>query len=72
MLDPYTDTVAPDLIDSSPKARQAGELFTRENADIVLAFPFGYTPSMNIVPALADLTVPVRLLNAHEGGISRE
>jgi L-arabinose isomerase len=66
MLAPHADVVAPDLVDSPEEARQAGELFVRENVDLALVFPFGYTPSMNVVPALTHLQVPIRLLNAHE------
>jgi L-arabinose isomerase len=66
MLAPYADVVAPDLVDDPEQARQAGERFKRENVDLVLVFPFGYTPSMNVVPALANLQAPIRLLNVHE------
>ena len=66
LLDRYADVVAPELVDTPEQARQAGELFRREDVDMVLVFPFGYTPSMNIIPALTGLAVPVRLLNAHE------
>jgi len=66
MLDQVADVVAPDLIDNPEEARRAGEMFKREKVDLVLVFPFGYTPSMDIVPAVKDLDVPIRLLNAHE------
>jgi L-arabinose isomerase len=66
MLDPYAEIVAPDLVDNPQEARRAGELFLQEKVDLVLVFPFGYTPSMNVVPALTNLEVPIRLLNAHE------
>jgi L-arabinose isomerase len=66
LLDLHATVVAPDLVDNPEQSRLAGELFRREGVDLVLVFPFGYTPSMNIVPALADLSVPIRLLNAHE------
>jgi len=66
LLDQFADVVAPDLVDSPEQARQAGEMFRQEKVDLVLAFPFGYTPSMNVVPALRGLDVPIRLLNAHE------
>jgi hypothetical protein len=46
MLDPYTDVIVPDLVDNPQEARQAGELFKRENVDLVLVFPFGSTPSI--------------------------
>ena len=45
MLDQYADVVAPELVDNPEEARQAGELFKRENVDLVLVFPFGYTPA---------------------------
>jgi L-arabinose isomerase len=66
LLERYADIVAPDLVDNPEQARLAGEMFKREDVDMVLVFPFGYTPSMNIIPAVADLAVPIRLLNAHE------
>jgi len=66
MLDEYADIVAPELVDSPEQAREAGEMFRREKVDLVLAFPFGYTPSMNVVPALVGQDVPIRVLNAHE------
>ena len=66
ILEREADIFAPDLVDNPEDARQAGELFKREEVDMILVFPFGYTPSMNIIPAVADLTVPIRLLNAHE------
>jgi len=66
LLDQHADVVAPDLVDNPEQSRLAGEMFRREGVDLVLVFPFGYTPSMNIIPAVADLTVPIRLLNAHE------
>ena len=66
ILDRYADVVASDLVDNPEQARQAGEMFKQEKVDLVLVFPFGYTPSMNIVPALMNLDVPIRLLNTHE------
>ena len=62
----HADIVEPALVDTPEKSREAGAFFQRENVDIVLVFPFGYTPSANVVPAVRDLTVPIRLLNAHE------
>ena len=32
---------------------------------MLLIFPLGYTPSMMIVPAVYELDVPIRILNAH-------
>jgi L-arabinose isomerase len=66
MLSEFTDIVAPDLVDTDAKSREASELFRTEQVDIVVIFPFGYTPSMNVIPAVRDLDIPVRILNAHE------
>lgn len=66
MLEPMADIVAPELVDTPDKSREAGALFVREGVDMVLVFPFGYTPSMHMLPAVQALDVPIRLLNAHE------
>lgn len=62
----FGDVVAPDLVDTEEKSREAAELFKREDPDLLLVFPLGYAPSMNMVPTVAGLDVPVRILNAHE------
>ena len=66
MLSSFGDIVGPDLVDTEEASRRAGELYRKEQVDIVLVFPFGYTPSMNVLPALAALDRPIRILNAHE------
>ena len=66
MLDPYGEIVAPELVDTPQKAAEAGEMFRRAGIDLLLIFPFGYTPSMDMLPAVRVLDVPIRLLNAHE------
>ena len=58
--------VAPDLVDTMEKAQKAGEFFRQQNIDILIVFPFGYAPSMTVVPAVQMLDVPIRILNAHE------
>ncbi|MFH2068893.1 MAG: hypothetical protein ABII89_05465 [Candidatus Omnitrophota bacterium] len=60
------DIVAPELVDTEEKAGKAGELFKREGVDMAVIFPVGYCPSMRLIPAVKDLTVPIRILNAHE------
>ncbi len=66
LLEPMADVVTPELVDTPEKSREAGALFAREAVDMVLVFPFGYTPSMDMLPALQAVDVPVRILNAHE------
>lgn len=60
------DVIAPDLVDTAEKAAQAGEFFRREEIDLLLIFPLGYTTAMCVVPAVKDLPVPLRILNVHE------
>ena len=66
LIERHADIVESGLVDTPEKSRAAGTLFQREQVDIVLVFPFGYTPSANVVPAVRELSVPIRLLNAHE------
>jgi len=66
VLSQMADLVVPDLVDTPEGSRLAGELFEREKIDLLLVFPFGYTPSMNVLPAIRAVDVPVRLLNTHE------
>ena len=66
LLDPLAEVVAPELVDTPQKATEAGEMFLRAEVDLLLVFPFGYTPSMDMLPAVQGLDVPIRLLNAHE------
>lgn len=65
-LESIGDVIAPELVDDQEKAVRAGEFFKKQDLDILLIFPFGYTPGMCIVPAVKDLTVPIRIINAHE------
>lgn len=66
VLSRHCDLVATDLVDSEAKSRKARERFEKEAIDLLVIFPFGYTPSMNILPATEGVHVPLRILNAHE------
>lgn len=59
------DVIAPDLVDTADLAAAAAATFRERPIDILLVFPLGYTTGMCVVPAIADLQVPIRLLNAH-------
>jgi len=65
-LEKIGDVIAPDLVDNIEKARKAGEFLQKQDIDILLIFPFGYTPGMCVIPAVEGLDVPLRILNAHE------
>lgn len=66
LLEGFGEVVAPELVDTEEKARQAGDLFLREAVDLVLVFPLGYTPGMRLLPAVRNVSVPIRLLSVHE------
>lgn len=59
------DIVAPEIVDTPDKALAAGKRFQRESVDLVVIFPLGYTTGMVMAPAVKDLAVPLRILNAH-------
>ena len=65
-LEEIGDVVAPELVDTMEKSQKAGEFFREQDPDIVIVFPFGYSPSMTVIPAVQRLDVPIRILNAHE------
>ena len=60
------DVIAPELVDTKEKAIEAAGFFKKNDIDILLIFPLGYTPGMCIAPVVKDIDVPIRLLNAHE------
>ena len=66
-LEEIGEIIAPELVDTMEKARRAGEFFRRQDLDILLVFPFGYTPGMCVLPAVEKVDVPIRLPCAHEG-----
>ena len=61
----FGEVVNPGLADTPERAEAAGRCFREQEVDIVLVFPLGYTTGMVMVPAVKELTVPLRLLNAH-------
>ena len=65
-LDSIGEVFAPDLVDTPERAVEANAYFHANPVDLLLVFPFGYTTGMCVVPAIAGLTMPIRLLNAHE------
>lgn len=67
-LEQIGDIVAPELVDTKERALKANEFFRSERPDILLVFPFGYTPGMCVLPAIEVIDVPLRLMNSHEDG----
>jgi L-arabinose isomerase len=64
----FGEVIAPELVDTPEKARAAVEFFDTHPIDILLIFPFGYTPGMCVAPVASAVSVPIRILNAHEDG----
>jgi L-arabinose isomerase len=65
-LESIGDVIAPELVDTPDKARAAAGFFGSQTIDILLIFPFGYTTGMCVAPVAGGLSVPIRILNAHE------
>ncbi len=51
------------LVDTAPLAQEAGELFRRENVDIILCYVGTYATSSQVVPAVQHAHKPVLVLN---------
>lgn len=60
------DVISPGLVDTKEKAFEAGKFFKKENIDILLVFPLGYTTGIVVVPCARQLDVPICILNAHK------
>ncbi len=65
-LGTFGELIAPELVDTPEKATAAARFFNLNEIDILLIFPFGYTTGMCVAPVASSVTVPIRLLNAHE------
>jgi L-arabinose isomerase len=65
-LQAFGEVLAPELVDTPDKAREAAAFFTGHPIDILLVFPFGYTTGMCVAPVARAVSVPIRILNAHE------
>ncbi len=61
----FGEVLNPGLADTPEKAEAAGLFFRNKGVDLVLVIPLGYTTGMVMVPAVKELSVPIRLLNVH-------
>ncbi|MBK8023714.1 MAG: L-fucose/L-arabinose isomerase family protein [Chloroflexi bacterium] len=57
------DIVSAGLVDDAPGARQAGDLFTRENVDLIVCYVGTYSTSSQVLPAVQRRRAPVLILN---------
>ena len=51
------------MVDDEPAARAAGDLFIRENVDLVVCYVTTYSTSSQVVPAVRGVKRPVLILN---------
>jgi L-arabinose isomerase len=57
------DVVSAGLVDTAPGARQAGDLFARENVDLIVCYVATYATSSQVLPAAQRRKAPVLILN---------
>ncbi len=59
----WADVVSAGLIDTAPKAYEAGKLFSRETVDLLVCYTATYATSSQVLPAVQERRVPVVVLN---------
>ncbi len=57
------EVISAGLVDDSPGARQAGDLFARENVDLIICYVGTYSTSSQVLPAVQRRHAPVLILN---------
>ena len=57
------EVISAGLVDDAPGAREAGDLFTRENVDLIMCYVGTYSTSSQVLPAVQRRSVPVLVLN---------
>lgn len=57
------ELVSAGLVDSAPGANAAGDLFARENVDLIVCYVATYATSSQVLPAVQRIKKPVLVLN---------
>ncbi len=57
------EVVSAGLVDDAPKAKAAGDFFTRENVDLIVCYVGTYSTSAQVLPAVQRRDAPVLVLN---------
>jgi L-arabinose isomerase len=57
------EVVSAGLVDDAPGARTAGDLFARENVDIIICYVGTYATSSQVLPVVQRRAAPVLILN---------
>jgi L-arabinose isomerase len=63
LIDIGGDIASAGLIDTAPAAQQAGDLFARENVDLIICYVSTYATSSQVLPAVQRRKAPVLILN---------
>ncbi len=57
------EVISAGLVDSAPEAREAGNLFARAGADLLMCYAGTYATSSQVLPVVQQARVPVVVLN---------
>jgi L-arabinose isomerase len=57
------EVVSAGLVDTAPMAQEAGDLFARENVDLIVCYVGTYATSSQVLPAVQRRKAPVLILN---------
>lgn len=60
---PGVEVCSAGLVDTAPRAQQAGDFFTRSNVDVILCYVGTYATSSQVLPAVQRPLRPVLVLN---------
>lgn len=63
IADKGAEVVSAGLVDDAIRAREAGDLFTRENVDLIVCYVGTYSTSSQVLPAVQRRRAPVLILN---------
>jgi L-arabinose isomerase len=61
------EVISAGLVDTPPAARDAGDLFARENVDMIICYVGTYATSSQVLPAVQRRKAPVLILNLQPG-----
>ncbi|MBL8162582.1 MAG: L-fucose/L-arabinose isomerase family protein, partial [Anaerolineae bacterium] len=62
-----SQVVSAGLVDTAPAAQAAGDLFARENVDLMICYVGTYATSSQVLPAVQRRKAPVLILNLQPG-----
>src|SRR5207248_2870426 len=57
------NVISAGLVDTAPAAKDAGDLFARENVDLIICYVGTYATSSQVLPAVQRRRAPVVILN---------